>query len=104
MASYAFTVTGGPSGVSKTLVGTTADTVTVTSPGECRIVILNRGAGTIYARTDGTAAVAAADGTFPIPTGTPSAEFRTTAASLAISIVGNGDAYSVIGLAYGTWT
>ena len=103
MASYAFTTTGNPSGVSKTLTGTTADTVTVTSPGSFRIVILNRGAGTIYARADGTAAVSEADGTIPIPAGT-SIEYASGPGVTALSIVGNSDAYSVLGLAQGAWT
>lgn len=93
MASYTVTPTGAPAGVHKTLSGTTADAVTIGGFGQNRVEIVNRGSATIYARADGTVAVAAADNTIAIlPTG--SFEFAA-AAGLVVSVVGNGDAYSV---------
>lgn len=44
-----------------TLVASTADTVTLTGGGGKRAELVNHGAGTIYFRTDGVAAVALAD-------------------------------------------
>lgn len=44
-----------------TLVAATADTVTLSGGGGKRAEIVNHGTGTIYFRTDGTAAVSEAD-------------------------------------------
>ncbi len=103
MASYSLTVGGRPSGINKTLSGTTADTVTVdTTTTSARGVIKNRSTATIYARFDGSAAVAAADGTVPVGAG-ESFEFYIGSSNCAISIVGSGDAYSVVAIPYGSW-
>ena len=103
MASYSLTVGGKPSGVNKSLSGTTADTVTVdASAGNTRVVIKNRGAAAISARFDGSTAVLDADGTVPIDAG-ESLDIYIGSGSYAMSIVGNGTAYAVVAFPYGSW-
>lgn len=103
MASYSLTVGGRPSGVHKTLSGTTADTVTIDSTvTNSRGQVINRSTAAIYARLDGSAAVAAADGTVIIPAGMVF-EWFIGSGSAAVSIVGSGDAYSVQAMPYGSW-
>lgn len=82
-------------GVHATLTGTTADQVNVPFPrGPFRAEVLNRSTGNeIWARGDGTAAVAQATGTSCIPAG--SAAVITVSNGAFLSIVGNSDPYSV---------
>lgn len=86
----------------KTLSTTTADTVTIT--GYRWLWVWNDDATVnLYFRFDGTTAVSAADGTYRVPPKSavmidafPSGCNRASAAT--ISVVGNGNAYSVEGL------
>lgn len=85
-------------GVHLTLAGTAADTITVST---LRNVLVwnNDTTNSIYVRTDGTAAVAAADGTYIVPPRTSLAlELPYSAAGAVISVIGNGNVYSVMGL------
>jgi len=103
MASYSLTVGGRPSGVHKTLSGTTADTVTVTSTTtSSRGQVINRSSAAIYLRFDGSAAVAAADGTVVLPAGLVY-EWFIGSGTATVSVVGSGDAYSVQASPYGSW-
>lgn len=81
-----------------TLTGTTADTVTIT--GYDVVDIINRSATEpLWVRYEGdaspTTAVAAADGTDYVA---PNGFLRVDAGQGGISIVGNGNAYSVVGV------
>lgn len=80
--------------VHNTLSGTTADAVTIT--GYDDVDIINHDASTrLYFRSDGTTAVSEADGTDVVA---PGGFVRHNADGRAISIVGNGNAYSVVGV------
>jgi hypothetical protein len=87
--------------VHNTLSGTTADTVTIT--GFDRIQIINRDAEDLlyvsYNSTDTpTTAVAAADGTdVVLPLGFIEVDANGTEGG-AVSVVGDGGAYSVVGV------
>lgn len=85
----------GEGGIHKTLTSTTADTINIPSKRGPRLVeILNRSTTqTIYARGDSTTAVAAADGTTAIPK--ESWAVLRVRAGKTVSVVGDGDAYSV---------
>ncbi len=103
MAAQSFTVAGVPTGIHKTLSGTTADTVAITTGGvNCRAQIINSSTTAIYARFDSTTAVAAADGTIKIPPGAIYEWFIGSGVA-SMSVVGNGDAYSVQAQPYGSW-
>lgn len=102
MASYTITPDARwETSINKTLSGTTADLVIIDTPNAYapayKVNILNRAtSNTIYYRRDYVTAVAAADGTNPIPAGT-SVEFmiERRPGGTKISVVGSGDAYSV---------
>lgn len=84
--------------VHNTLTGTTADTVTITDYDVVDIV--NRDSDEpLWVRYEGdaspTTAVAAADGTDYVA---PGGFLRVDAGKGGISIVGNGNAYSVVGV------
>lgn len=84
--------------VHNTLTGTTADTVTIT--GYDVVDIINRtGTAPLYVRYEGdaspTTAVAEADGTDVVM---PGGFLRVDAGMGGISIVGDGNAYSVVGV------
>lgn len=102
MATDSLTVGGRPNGIHNTLSGTTADTITIVAGVTSRGQIVNRGTAGIWARFDGTAAVAAADQTVFIPAGMIF-EWYIGSGSPTVSIVGNGDDYSVQALPYGSW-
>lgn len=77
--------------VHNTLSGTTADEITLTG-GHQRAHVINRSTSTaLYVRHDGTTAVAEANGTHYVAPG----GYLEVPADAAISIVGNGNAYSV---------
>lgn len=77
----------------KTLSGTTADSVTIT--GGVRLVVINRDVSApLYVRGDGTTAVAEAGGTRYVGPGAW-VEIDKPADGGAVSVVGNGNAYSV---------
>lgn len=84
-----------------TLSTTTADTVTLTAP-LARVQIVNLDATTaMYATVSQTGAtpataVAAADDTYVIPANGV-LSLRTSATGFVTSVVGNGNAYSVVG-------
>ena len=105
MASYSMTITAGrKDGRHKTLSATTADTVTIDSAAEaCRAQVINRSTtAPIYFRDDGTAAVAEADGTTVVPAGMIY-EWYIGAGVTSVSVVGDGDAYSVQATPLGSW-
>lgn len=80
--------------VHNTLSGTTADSITIT--GFETVDIINRhSSNPLYFRSDGTAAVGEADGTDVV---LPGGFVRHNADGRAISIVGDGNAYSVVGV------
>lgn len=80
--------------VHNTLTSTTADTITIT--GYETVDIINRAAATaLYFRSDGVTAVGAADGTDYVA---PGGFVRHNADGRAISIVGSGNDYSVVGV------
>lgn len=84
--------------VHNTLTSTTADTVTIT--GYDLVDIINRSATEpLWVRYEGdaspTTAVAAADGTDYVA---PGGFLRVDAGQGGISVVGNGNAYSVVGV------
>lgn len=87
-----------------TLTTTTADTVTCapdTAITPFKVEILNRDpAVVLYYRLDGTTAVSAADGTYAVLPG--QSVITHQSAGHIISIVGNGNAYSVHRLPAGT--
>jgi hypothetical protein len=100
MAAYTLAPAGGPLGVNKTLSGTTADTITVGPYDRYRLIVLNRSTATIYFRPDGVTAVAAADGTVPVPAGV--AFDWNESGTTVVSVVGSGDAYSVVAIPRGS--
>lgn len=88
--------------VHATLTTTTADSITWTAGGPYGTVIVsNRDAtNVLYVRFDGTTAVGAADGTFAVAVNSARTfNLGSSAPSPAVlSVVGNGNAYSVEGL------
>lgn len=92
MATYTLPSRGG---IHKTLSSTTADRVNVpVSRGPILVEVFNRAASAgIYVRGDGQTAVAQADGTFYLPAN-GSITINVNAGEY-VSVVGNGDAYSV---------
>ena len=77
-----------------TLSGTTADAITIT--GFDTVDVINRSTSTaLYFRSDGTTAVGAANGCDYVA---PGGFVRHNADGRAISIVGDGNDYSVIGV------
>jgi len=83
-----------------TLTGTTADTVAIT--GYDVVDVINRGSGPMYVAYEGdaspTTAVAAADGTdYVAPGGFIRIDANGTDGG-KISVVGDGNAYSVVGV------
>lgn len=97
MATDALSAGTQPTGLHNTLSGTTADTVTVTpTRNGCWVEVFNRDTTEpLYVRADGTTAVAAADGTVYIPAEGSFPWKLSGRTAVAISIVGNGNAYSV---------
>lgn len=82
--------------VHKTLTSTTADTVNLNNEWT-EIEVINRGGSSpLYVRADGTTSVAEADNTDVVLPGEAVLINRVPAAG--ISVVGNGNAYSVIGV------
>lgn len=85
-----------------TLSSTTVDTVTLSTDDLQGVEVVNRsGATTIYFRCDGTAAVAAANGTFAVLAGQSlyvPLGGGLGSASTVVSIIGDGNAYSVHGV------
>lgn len=105
MTSYSFAVTNGgrPYGIHKQLDTTTADTVTVDSRlVASRVTILNRSATMMWARFDGSTAVAGADGTIALPPLLPY-DLYVGAGQVAVSLVGDGEDYSVQASPHGSW-
>lgn len=90
MATYRLPDLGG---LHKTLTSTTADTVTV-NVGNVEVKNRMSSANPIYVRVDGSVAVSAADGTTIIEPG-EYVVFSLPNNVGALSIVGNGDSYSV---------
>lgn len=91
MASYTATKS-----VHKTLTTTTADTVNLNDQWT-EIEVINRsGTDPLYVRADGTTAVAEANETDVVMAG--EAVLMNRIPSAGISVVGNGNAYSVIGV------
>lgn len=92
MASYT-----ADNSVHKTLTGTTADTVNLNDQWT-QIEVINRsGTAPLYVRADGTTAVAAADNTDVIMAG--EAVLISRIPTAGISVVGDGNGYSVVGVA-----
>lgn len=90
------TLTAG--GVHLTLAGTAADTITVQNYRNV-LVWNNDTANPIYVRMDGATAVAAAAGTYIVPPRASLAlELQYAALGAIVSVIGNGNAYSVMGL------
>ena len=90
------------SALDKVLSGTTADTVNVDADdaaGNERFLVVYNVAGTapLYVRSDGTTAVASADGTTPVYPGMFEVFDFTNMGDKSLSIVGNGNTYSVVG-------
>lgn len=86
--------------VTNTLSGTTADTVTLTQCWPAVSITNHDATDTIYFRMDGTAAVAAADGTTVVlPASTVIAKSAITASgTTVVSIVGDGGTYTIEGV------
>lgn len=82
--------------VHKTLSSTTADTVNLNNEWTILEVINRSGTASVYVRADGTTAVAAADNTDIVLPG--EAVLINRIPSAGISVVGDGNAYSVIGV------
>jgi hypothetical protein len=85
-----------------TLSTTTADTVTLSGDNIRAVEVLNRsGSTTIYFTVNGATAVAEADETYAVPAGqalvVPLAvgDGYVASANTVLSVVGNGNAYSV---------
>lgn len=92
MATYTATKS-----VHKTLTSTTADTVNLNDQWTVLEVINRSGTAPLYIRADGTTAVAEADNTDIALAG--EAVLVNRIPSAGISVVGDGNAYSVIGVA-----
>ena len=76
-----------------TLSGTTVDNVTITA-GLTGVTIVNRGTVAMYAGFDGVTASSGGDNTYYIAPGDSLAWFGNRT-SLVVSVIGNGNAYSV---------
>lgn len=88
--------TGGINANTSTLSGTTADTCTMTGQGTSLAVTNHDASVTLWVRIDGTTAVADADENFCIlPLQTKVLNVTTGSGSRVISVVGNGNKYSV---------
>lgn len=92
--------------VTNTLSGTTADTVTLLQAWPAIEVTNHHATELIYFRQDGTTAVAAADGaTVVLPASTKVVKSvvnrneSTGASTSVLSIVGNGNVYTIEGVA-----
>lgn len=83
-----------PKSVHKTLTTTAADFITITGYDDVEI-INHDSANWIYFRSDGVTAVAEADGTDVVA---PAGFVRHNADGREVSLVGNGNAYSVVGV------
>lgn len=96
MADYSMTmVAGRRNGVHHTLTTTAADEVTIDARAEpCRAQVVNRSTAPIFFRDDGEVAVAEADGTWAVPPAGVE-EWYIGSGSTVVSVVGDGDAYSV---------
>lgn len=98
MATYSITPAAQPYGIHKTLTTTTADVINIAQSGSAYgVEVFNRAASggeALYVRADGTTAVGAADGTIYIPPG-GSFFWKHGRGATTLSIVGNGNAYSV---------
>jgi hypothetical protein len=84
---------------------TTADTITINSAStSSRGQVINRGTTGLYARFDGTAAEAAADGTVFIPAGMVF-EWYIGSGIPTLSLISatSGGDYSVQAMPYGSW-
>lgn len=106
MATDSLVPAGQPGGIHNTLSGTTADVVNVTGVTRNTIVeIVNRHAtNAMYARSDGTTAVAEANGTVWIgPNGGSAAWKQNRGANIAYSIVGTDNPYSVHAVDEADW-
>lgn len=104
MATFSLSVAAQPSGVHKTLSGTTADTGTITVTRDTVIEIVNRHASNaMYVRSDGTAAVGEADGTVYIGPGDAVAWKQNRGAQVTYSIVGTDNPYSVHAVDENDW-
>jgi hypothetical protein len=92
LATYNLPARGG---IHKTLTSTTADVINIPATRVPRLIeVLNRStANPIYVRGDSTTAVAAADGTTVVPK--ESWAVVRVDPGKTLSVVGNGDAYSV---------
>ena len=93
MASYACATS-----CHQTLTGTTVDTVTVGSTSDqwVKACITNRtGNDPLWVRADGTAAGVGTDGSFVVPAGSYKFIDVRGTPTRTISVLGNGNAYSV---------
>jgi hypothetical protein len=87
---------GGIQTAHATLTTTTADTVTLTGQGVSLAVTNHDATEKLWFRIDGSTAVALADENFIVLPGTTKVlGVTTTAASAIVSVVGNGNVYSV---------
>lgn len=77
-----------------TLSGTTADTVTLSGDGSVLAICNHHATEKLWARFDGTVAVALADETYVILPGQTKV-FEGGYANRPVSVVGNGNVYSV---------
>lgn len=86
--------------VTNTLSGTTADTITLTNGWDAIEVTNHDATNWIYLRQDGTTAVAEADNTTPVPPSTSKvlAAAKNSVNDNVISIVGNGNKYTIEGV------
>jgi len=87
--------------VHNTLSTTVADTITNTQIWPAVEIVNGDATESLYVRQDGTTAVAAADGTTHILPGTTKvikSEPDFSANTLTISVVGNGNIYSIEGV------
>lgn len=78
-----------------TLSGITADTVSVAGNSLRALTFINHSAVVAYVRTDGTAAVAGAAGTVPIPPNFGSVTVEIVGGQLP-SVVGNGNTITAV--------
>lgn len=88
--------------VTATLTTTTADTVTLTQAWPAISVTNHDGATTLYFRQDGTTAVSEANGTTAVLPGNTviakSSPRSTASAQHVLSVVGNGNKFTVEGV------
>lgn len=92
---------GDPRSVTNTLSGTTADTVTLEQAWPAIEVTNHHATELIYLRQDGTTAAAGADGaTVVLPASTKVVKSTINSAGQSVvSIVGNGNVYTIEGVA-----